>query len=183
LKQLWEKMPFLFPTPVVLVTCSSSEGKPNIFTVTCVGIACEKPPLVYVSVHPFLYSYQLIMSTNELVINVPTDDLLEEVGYCGTVTGREKDKFAMTKLTPLPASKVRPPLIKECPVNMECVVKHRLSLGIHDMFVSEVVAVHVDEEIIGSDGKLDLDKLRFLACIKGTGEWRNLRVVNIEQKS
>lgn len=177
LKQLWEKMPFLYPTPVVLVTCADPEGKPNVLTATCVGIACAKPPFATVSVHPFVYSHSLIMSTNELVINVPTDDLLEDVEYCGTVSGRKEDKFAMSKLTPLPASKVKPPLIKECPINIECIVRHRLSLGIHDLLISEVVATHVDDDLIRPDGKLDLHNLRFLACIKGTGEWRNLRVV------
>jgi len=181
MKRQWDRSPFLYPTPVVLVTCVGSEGKPNAFTATCVGIACEKPFFVTLSVHPFLYSYSLIMATNEVVINVPTDNLLEEVVYCGRVSGRKEDKFASKKLTPMPASKVRPPLIKECPVNIECVVKHRLSLGLHDLFVCEVVATHVDDDLFTQEGKLDLHKLKFLACIKATGEWRNLRVMYINQ--
>lgn len=51
------------------------------------------------------------------------------------------------KLTPVPASKVKAPLIKESPVNIECVVKEIKELGTHHMFISEVVAVHGDDEL------------------------------------
>ena len=51
-------------------------------------------------------------------------------------------------LTPVPAQKVKAPLIKESPVNIECIVKEIKELGSHHMFISEVVAVHADEEYI-----------------------------------
>jgi flavin reductase (DIM6/NTAB) family NADH-FMN oxidoreductase RutF len=69
------------------------------------------------------------------------------------------DKFATVGLTRLPASVVKPPLIEECPINVECVLKTVIEMGDHDTFVGEVVAVHADQELLDEDGRVRLDRL------------------------
>jgi flavin reductase (DIM6/NTAB) family NADH-FMN oxidoreductase RutF len=64
------------------------------------------------------------------------------------------------KLTPLTASQIKSPLIKECPVNMECKVKNVISLGTHDLFIGEIVKVHVDEKVLNEKGKIDIAKVK-----------------------
>mgnify|MGYP001791882364 FL=1 len=76
---------------------------------------------------------------------------------CGVKAGKEEDKFSEMGLTPITASKVKAPLIKESPVNIECIVREIKELGSHHMFISEVVAVHADEKYI--DKKTGLFKL------------------------
>jgi len=69
------------------------------------------------------------------------------------------DKFSVTGLTPEPAEKVKPPLIRECPVNIECTVKEKIPLGVHHLFLGEVVCVHIDEEILDEEGRIDFTKV------------------------
>ena len=67
---------------------------------------------------------------------------------CGVKSGRNVDKFAETGLTPEPATHVQAPLIKECPVNLECKVLGVISLGSHDLFIGDVLAMHAEEDIV-----------------------------------
>ena len=177
LKKKLEPQALLFPTPVVLVTTVDPKGNPNIITVICAGIACGKPPLIAIGIHPFTYSYSLLKLVGEFVVNIPPERLLDAVKYCGRVSGRDEDKFAGAKLTPVPASEVKPPLIKECPVNLECKVKHFLSLGIHDLFIGEVVATHVDEEVIDDKGQLNVERCAAMACAKGASRYWSLSIL------
>ncbi|MFA5364621.1 MAG: flavin reductase family protein [Candidatus Bathyarchaeia archaeon] len=154
------KEPFtaLFPCPVVLVTCLDAAGKPNIITLAWVGTVCSEPPTVALGVRPSRYSHDLIMTSKEFVVNIPSAEHIVETDYCGVTSGREVDKFSETKFTPLPAVKVKAPLIKECPVNMECVLTYTVSLGTHDVFFGKVVQVHIDEEVQNKKGRIDFKK-------------------------
>ena len=79
------------------------------------------------------------------MINLTTKSLAFATDWCGVKSGNEHNKFTEMGLTPVPASKVKAPLIKESPVNIECIVKEIKKLGSHHMFISEVVAVNADE--------------------------------------
>lgn len=156
------KSPFtaLFPVPVVMVTCVDEGGKPNIITLAWVGMVCSEPPQIGISVRPSRYSHGLISKIKEFVVNIPTEDQAAQADYCGMVSGREVDKFKGANLTPEPASQVKPPLIGECPVNIECRVKETLSLGTHDLFIGQVVAVHLEEAVLNERGRIDVGKVR-----------------------
>ena len=91
------------------------------------------------------------------MINIPTTDLIEQVEYCGTKSGRDVDKFEETKLTPKPAEYVDAPLIDECPVNIECQVVDKMRPGTYTMFAGKVLAIHVKEGIFNGKS-LDLEK-------------------------
>jgi len=150
---------YLYPVPVVLVTCGAE--RPNIITLAWVGTVCSDPPMVGIAVRPARHSHQLIEKTGEFVINIPGEELLEATDYCGHVSGSEVDKFSATGLTPEKAAEVSTPLIAECYVNMECKVRQKLELGAHDLFLGEVVAVHVDEAVLDEQGKrIDYGKAR-----------------------
>ena len=107
-----------------------------------------KPPLIVIGVSPRRYSHRLILETGEFVINIPTKDIVEQTVYCGTVSGRDHNKFKETGLTPVPASKVKPPLIKECVSHLECKVIAKYKCGDHTLIVGRVIAVQVNEEMI-----------------------------------
>ena len=92
-------------------------------------------------------------------MNIPTVDILKETDFCGMVSGNDVDKFSQTGLTPEPAEKVKPPLIKECPVNIECILRKKILLGAHDLFLGEIVSVHIDQNILNEEGRLDFNKV------------------------
>ncbi|MBU7007427.1 flavin reductase family protein [Phosphitispora fastidiosa] len=160
----------LFPVPAVLVTCQSGDSAPNIITIAWTGIMNSSPPMVYIGVQPSRHSYSLIKESGEYVINIPSSDWIRVVDYCGTVSGRTVDKFKEKHLNPIPAAHVKPPLINECPVNMECRVRQVISLGSHDVFIAEVLAVHFDENVLDEKGRPDLDRIRPVGY--GAGEYR-----------
>jgi flavin reductase (DIM6/NTAB) family NADH-FMN oxidoreductase RutF len=149
----------LFPCPVVLVTCVDSIGKPNIITLAWAGVACSDPPILGLGIRPQRYSYGLIEDSKELVVNIPTVEILRETDFCGVVSGRDIDKFSEIGLTAEPAEKVKPPLIKECPVNIECIVKEKIPLGVHHLFLGEVVCVHVDQDVLGEKERIEFSKI------------------------
>jgi flavin reductase (DIM6/NTAB) family NADH-FMN oxidoreductase RutF len=157
----------LNPVPVVMVSCSDNNGKPNIITLAWVGTINSDPPMVSISVRKQRYSYELIKQKGQFVINMPTRNQTFATDFCGVKSGKELDKFEAMKLTPENASKVDVPLIKECPVNLECVVKQVIELGSHDLFLAEVVATNVDEKLLDENGKLDLQKADLICYSHG----------------
>jgi len=153
---------YLYPVPAVLVTCGPPD-KPNIITLAWVGTVCSDPPMVGISIRPSRHSNGLVKQYGEFAVNLPTADLVRVTDYCGTVSGRNVDKFAATGLTPAPAKGIRTVVIAECPVNIECKVAQILPLGAHDLFLGKVVAVQVDEHVLNEQGEIDLAKAQPLA--------------------
>ena len=148
----------LFPCPVVLVTCVDSKLKPNIITLAWTGTVCSEPPIIALGIRPTRYSYKLIKYQKEFVVNIPTAKILKQSDYCGVTSGKTVNKFSETKLNQEKAIKVKAPLIRECPVNMECILKDVSPLGVHDIFLGEIVQVHVDEDILDDKGNIDCAK-------------------------
>jgi flavin reductase (DIM6/NTAB) family NADH-FMN oxidoreductase RutF len=103
----------------------------------------------------------------EFVVNLPRADQVGIVDYCGQVSGRDVDKWAACGLTRAPAHKIRTPLVAECPVSLECRVSHQLTIGVHDLFIGQVVAVQVDESAADENGKLDYEKAQLLSYAGG----------------
>ena len=157
-KQAWKPGTMLFPVPVVMVSCAAADGRPNIVTVAWTGTICSEPPMLSISLQKPRYSYGLIMESREFVVNIPSARLVRVTDYCGVVSGRDVDKFAAAKLTPGPSVSVKPPIIMECPVNIECAVRQVLELGAHTMFVAEVTAVQVSKHLLTPSGRLALKK-------------------------
>jgi flavin reductase (DIM6/NTAB) family NADH-FMN oxidoreductase RutF len=149
----------LFPCPVVLVTSVDSQGKPNIITLAWAGVVSSRPPTIGLGIRPERHSYKLIEDAGEFVANIPTKKILKAVDLCGLVSGRDVDKFSETGLTPEPAEKVKPPLIRECPVNMECLLRKKMDLGTHHLFLGEIIRVHVDKKVLDKKGRIDFRKV------------------------
>jgi len=172
LKKIKSPSTALTPVPAVLVTVASADGRDNIITLAWVGTVNSEPPMISISIRPSRYSHRLLEETGEFVVNLPTEDMVRELDLCGMVSGRDQDKFELCGFGREPASEVKAPLIDRCPVNIECVVRNKMSLGSHDLYIGEILAVHVDEEIIDGVGRIDLDKMRPVAF--NTGEYRSL---------
>lgn len=162
----------LTPVPAVLVTVASGDGRDNIITLAWVGTVNSDPPMISISVRPSRYSHLFLEETGQFVVNLPTADMVRELDLCGMVSGRDEDKFSLCGFKREAAAKVKAPLIDRCPVNIECLVRNRMSLGSHDLFIGEVVAVHVDEVVMDGGGRIDLDRMRPVAY--SSGEYREL---------
>jgi flavin reductase (DIM6/NTAB) family NADH-FMN oxidoreductase RutF len=168
----------IYPTPVAMITSVAPHGKPNIITLGEVyNLSLSSPTIVGISIRKATYSHGLISQSGEYVVNMPTTRILEEVDRCGTLSGRRVDKFGEFGLTPVPARIVKPPLIEECPINIECKVIGMEEIGDHDMFKGEVVAAHADDSLLDEQGRVcpdRLDTLCFMFCFNFGGEYWSL---------
>lgn len=157
----------LYPLPAVMVSCARAGERPNIITVAWTGTICSDPAMVYISVRPERYSYDIIKETGEFVINLTTVKLARVTDRCGVKSGRDVDKFKEYNLTPMKSKYVNAPSIEESPVNIECRVKQVIPLGTHDMFIAEVLGVTVDSQYMDEKGRFDLSKAQPLVYSHG----------------
>ncbi len=166
-KVTWKSGTLLAPVPVVMVTCQSKESKPNIITIGWVGTVCSEPPMVSISIRPSRFSYNIIKESGEFIINIPTKKLARETDLCGVISGSKYDKFHETGLTQGKSNSVKAPIITECPINLECKVKQEIPLGSHNMFLAEITAVQVSEELIDNNGEFMTEKANLLGYAHG----------------
>lgn len=165
-KTIWKPGTFIYPIPAVMVSCGTME-KSNIITVAWTGILNTNPAIVYISVRPTRYSYNLIKEQGEFVINLTTKDLVRATDWCGVKTGAKVDKFKEMKLHKEKAKFVQCPLIKESPVSVECKVKEIKELGSHHLFIAEVLSIDADEKYIDEKGAFDISKCDLIAYANG----------------
>ena len=159
----------IYPSPAALITSVDADGRANIITLgECFNVSIRDPVIVGIATRKSTFSYGLIRGTGEFVVNLPTARIAAKVDAAGSVSGRDVDKFAQIGLTPLPADKVAPPLIAECPVNLECRVLSEQDVGDHQLFLGEVVAEHVDADALDEAGQPDPAKLDMLIYAFGS---------------
>ena len=166
-RQTWKPGNMLYPLPAVLGSVADRAGNTNLFTVAWTGTVCSDPPMVSISVRPERYSYHMIEETGEFVVNLTTEELVYATDYCGVKSGRDVDKWKEMHLTPIPAQHVAAPMLQESPVNLECRVTQKLELGSHDMFLADVLAVHIDERYMDESGRFCLNDAKPLVYSHG----------------
>lgn len=147
-KQRWKEGNLIYPLPALMVSCGNKLKGYNIITVSWGGTVCTNPPMCSISIRPERYSYDIIKKSGEFVVNLSTARLAKATDWCGVKSGRDINKFEALDLTPMKASKIDAPLIMESPVNLECKVKQIIPLGSHDLFLSEILAVNVNTDLI-----------------------------------
>ena len=135
----------LYPNPVMLVSASDGERE-SIITLAWGGTASSSPPYVSIAIRKERFSYGLIKKSKEFVLNIPTIDQLDSVEFCGTKSGIDTDKWKECNFTKGKSVEVNTPFIVESPASLECKLYKVVKLGSHDLFIGEVVALHIDEE-------------------------------------
>jgi len=155
----------LHPMHTVLVSCVGKNGESNIITLAWAMPTSINPPLVAISIAPKRHSHTLIEETKEFVVNIPTMKKLKETLFCGRRSGRNHAKFKEANLTPLPAKKVKPPIIKECAAHLECKLHSQFTTGDHTVFVGEIVEAYVDQGVFTD--RYDLEKAKMIFHLGG----------------
>jgi flavin reductase (DIM6/NTAB) family NADH-FMN oxidoreductase RutF len=133
----------LEPGPVVLLT-TARKGRANVMAMSWHTMVEFEPPLVACVVSSADYSFEALRATRECVIAVPAVELAEKVVQVGNSSGRDIDKFEAFNLTPVPAERVKPPLIAECFANLECGVVDMRLVNKYCLFVLEVLKAWTD---------------------------------------
>jgi len=157
MKRLLKLKDTYFPVPAALIVCGTNDNY-NIITISWTGIVSSTPPALEISVHRDRYSYNLIKKTKEFTVNIPSSDKYIETDYCGIISGKDRNKFADTKFTKMKSKIIKTPIIKECPLNLECRAINEIEIGDCTMFIGEIVETHIDADKY-TDDKVDIRKI------------------------
>jgi len=161
------------PSPVWIIGSYDEEGEPNIMTASWVGVCCSKPPCVMISIRAATYTYGNIKKNGAYTVNIPSANNAASAAFAGTVSGRDRNKFKETGLTPVKSELVNAPYVKEYPLNLECKLIKTIELGLHTMFIGEIIDVKSNTSILGDNGLPDPGKMNpFVFSVGGWGFYR-----------
>lgn len=151
------KTPYVYPIPIALLG-ANVKGKPNYATLGDFGLMGINPALVCISSHREHYTNEGILENGTFSLNFPTTTMLAKTDYCGVVSGREVDKAALFEN--FYGELKTAPMIRECPVSLECKVIQEFSVQHRQMFIAEVNCAYVDEAfLIEKEGKKQIADL------------------------
>jgi flavin reductase (DIM6/NTAB) family NADH-FMN oxidoreductase RutF len=168
---------FVQPRPIAFVSTVDGDGRPNLAPFSFYNMFSSNPPVVVFS--PAINRRREkkdtlvnIEATGEFVIATVTEAIAERMNVCSTEFPRGTSEFEMSGLTAVPAMKVKPSLVKESPVNIECRLRQVVSLGDDpasgQLVFGDVLAVHVDEAVLAEgDMVCDPDKLGAIGRMGG----------------
>lgn len=148
-----------YPTPAWIIGTYDDKAKPNAMAVAWGGICCSKPPQITVSLRKATYSYGCILARKAYTVNILPQQYVAEVDYFGIASGRDRDKFEDTGLTPVKSALVDAPYIEEATLVLECRLAQSFDIGLHTMFVGEIIDVKADSEVLDSAGVPDITKV------------------------
>ncbi len=143
------------------VFLTSKDKKPNTMVIAWGGTTSFWGKTVFIApVRKSRYSHDPIDKTGEFTVSIPLDDDLKQaLGFCGTKSGRDYDKFSECHLTPAKAQRVSVPIIEECSLHLECRVLFKQEMDLcfadaglrekwyadgdaHTLFFGEVLACY-----------------------------------------
>lgn len=159
MKQSIGAHPFIFPYPVFLIGTYDEDDKANIMTASWGGICCSKPPCINISLRKATYTYNNLMQRKAFTICIPSKHQAAIADYYGISTGANTDKFADTMVTPVHSDVVDAPYGAEFPMVLECKLLSAQELGIHTIFIGEILDVKVEESMLSADYKPDISKV------------------------
>lgn len=165
------------PRPIAFASTTDREGNVNLSPFSFFNVFSAKPPILVFSParrvrdNTGKHTLENVLETKEVVINIASFDIVEQMSLASTEYDRGINEFIKSGLTPEPSVMVQPPRVKEAPVAFECRVNEVISLGPEggagNLVICEVLLIHVKEEILGDNGKIDPFKLDAVARMGG----------------
>ena len=150
----------ILPTPVFIVGTYDAEGRPNVMNAAWAGICCSKPPCVSAALRAATYTHGNIVSRKAFTVSIPSEGHVKAADHFGLVSGRDTDKFAATGLTPVKSELVDAPYVGEFPLVLECSLYRTVELGLHTLFVGEILDVKAEENVLNEKEMPDMLKAR-----------------------
>ena len=162
---------FFIPMPVILMG-TQVKSKANFMTVGWCTRANANPPMIVCGIGNHHYTSKGIAETKTFSVNIPSSDLLEKTDYCGLVSGEKADKSHVFDVFYGPLKTA--PMIKECPVTLECRLVQTVPLPTHTLFIGEIAGVYADGRVI-KDGKPDFPEINPLFLTMPDNRYWTLR--------
>ena len=158
-----------YPMPVSLVG-AYVEGKPNFLAVAWFTMASYKPPRIAITLGKRHYTNPGIKENKTFSVCLPSEDMVEITDYCGIVSGKKTDKSEIFDL--FYGELKTAPLIRDCPLCMECKLVEIVKSGPNEIFIGEIVGTYTEDRFL-TDGKLDFRKMKpLILSHSDTSYWR-----------
>lgn len=145
-----------YPMPVSLVG-AVVDGKPNFLAVAWFTMVSYKPPRIAIALGKGHFTNPGIKENKTFSISLPSEEMVEITDFCGIVTGKNTDKSEIFDL--FYGQLKTAPLIKECPLSMECKLVDTVVSGVNEIFIGEIVGTYTEEKFMKED-KLDFSKMK-----------------------
>jgi flavin reductase (DIM6/NTAB) family NADH-FMN oxidoreductase RutF len=150
------------PASKVLVSCRGLNGENNVLAVAYCCNCSYDPPMVMVGIVPSRYSYNMIKESGCFVVNLVDKEYKDAFDYLGSHSKRDEDKLSKMDVKLSDGVKVNAPILKDCPVNIECKIVDSILTGSHEMFVGKVEYVHAASKLVDDEGNIDFSAISFL---------------------
>jgi flavin reductase (DIM6/NTAB) family NADH-FMN oxidoreductase RutF len=163
------------PRPIGWLTTISTGGIVNLAPFSFFNLLSYDPPFVMFSAGRHEAdkgtkdTVANIVATGEFVYNMATFAQKDQMNMTASILDRSRDEMAAAGLEALPSRLVKPPRVKGSPIHFECTVHQVIALpgrtpsANHDLVIGRVIAVHIDDAVLTSDGRVDVVKMRPIA--------------------
>ncbi len=145
----------IYPMPVTLVG-AMVDGKPNFMAVAWICRVNATPPMLAISLNKPRHTAKGIRENETFSVNFPGANMAKQADYCGLVSGKESDKSELFEV--FFGTLKTAPMIKSCPLCIECTLKEIHELPTNDLYIGEIVSSYAEESCF-SEGKLDIRKM------------------------
>lgn len=158
--------PFYYQYPsTVAVVSSRSRSRSNAMAVAWHTTISRRPPRYGVLIFPDTFTHELILESNEFVVNFMTIESANLIARLGGCSGREVDKFEAFEIAATSGSTVSAPVLEAAYASYECRVFSHQEYGDHDLFVGDVVAVQFEDSAYSMNGTTDIRKVTPVAYV------------------
>ena len=179
----------IVPRPIALVSTTSNNGINNLAPFSYFNGVCSKPPTIMFAPARRGWDGQEkdtlinIRNTKEFSINIVSEDIGEKMVKCSTDYEKGVDEYSKSGLSPLPSRKIKPPIVSESKISLECILNQIVQIGKEDagsgfIVIGTIVLFHIDDEVY-DNGRIILDKLQPLGRVAGNGYVRSTNAFDI----
>lgn len=165
------------PRPICFASTIDAKGNVNLSPFSFFNLFSTNPPIVIFSPsrrvrnNTTKHTLQNILKVPEVVINIVDYGMIQQVSLSSCEYPKEMDEFIKSGFTKEPSLIIKPPRVKESPVQMECKVLEIKHLGAEggagNLIICEIMLMHINENILGENGKIDQLKLHHVARLGG----------------
>lgn len=165
------------PRPICFASTIDSDGNVNLSPYSYFNIFSINPPIMIFSPNrsgrdgSMKHSHQNVLEVPEVVINIVNYPMVEQMSLASTSYDKGVNEFIKAGFTQVPSEKVKPPRVGEAPVAIECSVTQVIELadtpGAGNLILAKVELVHINEDYLDSDQKLDTTKLDLVGRMGG----------------
>ncbi len=165
------------PRPIAFASTLDEEGNPNLSPFSFFNVFSANPPIAIFSParrgrdNTTKHTYENVKKVKECVINIVNYEMVQQMSLASVEYPKGINEFVKAGFSPIASEVVKPFRVKESPVQLECIVKDVIELGTEggagNLVICEVVRIHINEEILDANGRIDPEKIDLVARMGG----------------